>query len=165
MGGHAHGRCRQDRRRWPGTIALADAKLSLFHPLKFMLASPAEDAAEILRRLGPTVWLEDKYDGIRAQLHKGRQRTCGSTRATSTTSAASSPRSWRRRGRRSTGMAVLDGEILAFGTTTWSCPSSALQARLGRKSPSDAIRAEVPVIYVAFDLAGPGRGRRWRRRP
>ena len=47
------------RRRWP-----------LFHPLKFMLASPAEDAAEIMARLGPTVWVEDKYDGIRAQLHR-----------------------------------------------------------------------------------------------
>ena len=35
-----------------------------------MLASPAEDAAEILTRLGPTVWVEDKYDGIRAQLHR-----------------------------------------------------------------------------------------------
>ena len=35
-----------------------------------MLASPAEDAAEILDRLGPEVWVEDKYDGIRAQLHK-----------------------------------------------------------------------------------------------
>ena len=50
--------------------ALGDAALALFHPLKFMLASPAEDAAEIVTRLGPEVWVEDKYDGIRAQLHK-----------------------------------------------------------------------------------------------
>ena len=44
---------------------LDDAELALFHPLKFMLASPAEDAAEIITRLGPEVWVEDKYDGIR----------------------------------------------------------------------------------------------------
>jgi DNA ligase-1 len=49
---------------------LEGAELALFHPLKFMLASPAEDAAEILARLGPTVWVEDKYDGIRCQLHR-----------------------------------------------------------------------------------------------
>ncbi len=49
--------------------ALASAELALFHPLKFMLASPAEDADEIIRRLGDKVWVEDKYDGIRAQLH------------------------------------------------------------------------------------------------
>jgi len=50
--------------------ALETASLALFHPLKFMLASPAEDAAEILTRLGPVVWVEDKYDGIRCQLHR-----------------------------------------------------------------------------------------------
>jgi DNA ligase-1 len=49
---------------------LQGAALALFHPLKFMLASPAEDAAEIMTRLGPTVWVEDKYDGIRCQLHR-----------------------------------------------------------------------------------------------
>src|SRR5205085_7319729 len=52
------------------TGELARASLAMFHPLKFMLASPAEDAAEILARLGPTVWVEDKYDGIRCQLAK-----------------------------------------------------------------------------------------------
>jgi DNA ligase-1 len=31
-------------------------------------------------------------------------------------------------------------------------PFVALQKRLGRKAPSAAIRAEVPVVYVAFDL-------------
>jgi DNA ligase-1 len=46
------------------------ARLRLLHPIKFMLASPAENAAEIISRLGPTVWVEDKYDGIRAQLHR-----------------------------------------------------------------------------------------------
>jgi DNA ligase-1 len=39
-------------------------------------------------------------------------------------------------------------------------PFIALQTRLGRKAPSDAILAEVPVIYVAFDALalGPGGG-------
>ena len=37
-------------------------------------------------------------------------------------------------------------------------PFLALQARLGRKAPSDAILAEVPVIYVAFDVLAADRG-------
>src|SRR5207244_13067696 len=49
---------------------LDEASLALFNPIKFMLASPAEDAAEIVKRLGVPVWVEDKYDGIRAQLHR-----------------------------------------------------------------------------------------------
>ena len=74
---------------------LGEAEMELFRPLKFMLASPAEDANEILARLGPEVWVEDKYDGIRAQLHRQGTRSA-SIRATSTTSRASSPRSPRR---------------------------------------------------------------------
>ena len=45
-------------------------RLRRFQPIQLMLASPAEDAAEILARLGPVVWVEDKYDGIRVQLHR-----------------------------------------------------------------------------------------------
>ena len=37
-------------------------------------------------------------------------------------------------------------------------PFISLQARLGRKAPSDEIQAEVPVIYVAFDLLAVGDG-------
>ena len=40
-----------------------------FAPLRFMLASPVADAAEAVRRMGEEVWVEDKYDGIRCQLH------------------------------------------------------------------------------------------------
>ncbi len=39
-----------------------------------MLASPEPTAAAILERLGAPVWLEEKYDGIRCQLHKPEGR-------------------------------------------------------------------------------------------
>ncbi len=130
---------------------LGDAAMTLFHPLKFMLASPAEDAAEIMARLGPTVWVEDKYDGIRAQLH----RTGGEARIYSrdlhdisgqfpevVEGARELP--W---------AGILDGEILAWKDGV-VLPFLQLQARLGRKDPSPAIRARIPVIYVAWDVLG-----------
>jgi len=135
--------------------ALATASLALFHPLKFMLASPAEDAAEILTRLGPVVWVEDKYDGIRCQLHRqgsgpdsevrlySRDLHDISTQFPEIVDAAR-PLHWD---------GILDGEILAFRDGV-VLPFIALQARLGRKDPSAAVRAEVPVIYVAFDVLG-----------
>ena len=134
---------------------LGDAELALFHPLKFMLASPAEDADEIIRRLGPEVWVEDKYDGIRAQLHKhgtdirlySRDLHDVSNQFPEIVDAAR-PLAW-------TG--VIDGEILAYRDGL-VLPFISLQARLGRKAPSDAILAEVPVIYVAFDLLALGPG-------
>ena len=49
--------------------ALASASIALFHPLKFMLASPAVDAAAIHARLGPQVLVEEQSDGTGAPLH------------------------------------------------------------------------------------------------
>src|SRR5438270_126075 len=46
---------------------LAEAKMRLFHPLGFMLASPAESAEEALSYF-ENAFVEDKYDGIRAQV-------------------------------------------------------------------------------------------------
>ena len=134
---------------------LDGAELALFHPLKFMLASPAEDADEIIRRLGPEVWVEDKYDGIRAQLHKhgpdvrlySRDLHDISDQFPEIVEAA----------RELPWLGVIDGEILAYKDGL-VLPFISLQGRLGRKSPSEAIRAEVPVIYVAFDLLALGPG-------
>ena len=130
---------------------LADAQMTLFHPLKFMLASPAEDAAEIVKRLGPTVWVEDKYDGIRAQLHRRGSDVRLYSRDLHDISGqfpevveGARDLPW---------SGILDGEILAWKDGV-VLPFLQLQARLGRKNPSAKILAEVPVIYVAWDVLG-----------
>jgi DNA ligase 1 len=127
---------------------LGEAALALFHPLRFMLASPAEDAAEIMVRLGPVVWVEDKYDGIRAQLHRrGGEVRLFSRDLNEITGqfpeVADGARdlSW---------AGILDGEVLAWKDGV-VLPFLRLQSRLGRKSPSARIRADVPVIFVAWD--------------
>jgi len=59
-----------------GVEALRGAGLRPFVPVTCMLASPAQSADEIWERLGSNgaVWLEDKFDGIRAQFHKAGDR-------------------------------------------------------------------------------------------
>src|SRR5262249_17660690 len=48
---------------------LGEASLRVFRPVKFMLATPVESEVEIFENfLGP-FYVEDKYDGIRGQLH------------------------------------------------------------------------------------------------
>lgn len=128
--------------------ALDSASLTLFNPLKFMLASPAEDAAEIVRRLGPVVWVEDKYDGIRAQLHKRGEIVCLFSRDLHDISSgypeviqAARTMPWD---------GILDGELLGLKNGV-VLPFASLQTRVGRKTPSAAILDEVPVVYVAFD--------------
>jgi DNA ligase-1 len=138
--------------------ALDTARLALFRPLTCMLASPVADEAEALTRMSPPVWVEDKYDGIRAQLHKhgpevrlySRELRDISSQFPEVVRAASS-QPWD---------GVLDGEILAWRDGQ-ALPFLALQTRLGRKAPSASVQAEVPVIYVAFDalaLAVDGEG-------
>jgi DNA ligase-1 len=141
---------------------LADASLALFHPLKFMLASPAEDAAEIIGRLGPVVWVEDKYDGIRAQLHRSGGDVYLFSRDLHDISGqfpevvdGARDLPW---------AGILDGELLAWKDGV-VLPFLQLQARLGRKSPSARIREEVPVIYVAWDALALDTGGDGRVRP
>ena len=134
---------------------LDEASLALFHPIKFMLASPAEDADEIVRRLGVPVWVEDKYDGIRAQLHRDGDDVRLYSRDLHDISGQFPEVVEGAHGLGWNG--ILDGEILAYREGT-VMPFQSLQARLGRKSPSTAIREEVPVIYVAFDVLGLGSG-------
>jgi DNA ligase-1 len=48
---------------------LSLARFSLFTPIRPMLAEPARSAAEVIEQLGKCL-VEDKYDGIRLQVHK-----------------------------------------------------------------------------------------------
>ena len=134
---------------------LDSAELSLFHPLTCMLASPVADEAEALSRMPPPVWVEDKYDGIRAQLHKLGAEVRLYSRDLNDVSeqfpevlaaAAGSP--WE---------GILDGEVLAWRDGS-ALPFQQLQGRLGRKRPSQQIQADVPVIYVGFDVLALGDG-------
>ncbi|MBA3778859.1 MAG: ATP-dependent DNA ligase [Chloroflexi bacterium] len=134
---------------------LAEAELTLFRPLKSMLASPAADATEVLKRLGAPVWIEDKYDGIRSQLHKRGDEVRLYSRDLHDVSGqfpevveGARQLPWD---------GILDGELLAF-REGGALPFQMLQARLGRKKPPADLLASVPVIFVAFDLLGFGQG-------
>ena len=131
------------------------AELTMFRPLKSMLAYPVADEAEVLRRLGAPVWVEDKYDGIRAQLHKqGREVRIFSRDLNEVSKgypevvAAAAGLAWD---------GILDGELLAF-RDGMALPFIQLQARLGRKNPSRELQEQTPVIYVAFDALALGTG-------
>ena len=94
---------------------LADAKMRLFHPLGFMLASPAESAEQALSYFENAL-VEDKYDGIRAQAHcsGGEVRIFSRTRDEITESFPELPDAL-------SGLpqdAILDGEIVAWSYTT-----------------------------------------------
>jgi len=129
---------------------LAEAKMRMFHPLGFMLASPIESAKEGLSSFTDAA-VEDKYDGIRAQAHVsgGAVKFFSRTRDEITESFPELPDAL-------AGLAqdaILDGEIVAWDYAEQRArPFSVLQQRLGRKKVSDKMLREIPVAYLVFDL-------------
>jgi DNA ligase-1 len=140
-----------------------------FRPVKYMLASPEETAADIWKRalewhhaapLDPlphlempapniTVWVEDKYDGIRAQMHK-----VGSTVAIFSRDLKEITRTFEEladAARKLPEDFIVDGEIVAMRGDS-VLPYSELQKRLGRRESDLFLREQIPVQFVVFDL-------------
>ena len=146
---------------------LDEAHMRLFHPIGFMLASPAADAEEAFQYF-EHAQVEDKYDGIRAQAHCGGGSGVPAAPAVGTVGqgqvrlfsrtldevTASFPELV---GPLSgfSGDVILDGEIVAWKHTDdggHAMPFSEIQKRLGRKQVSEKLIREVPVAYVVFDV-------------
>lgn len=148
---------------------LANARMRLFHPIDFMLASPVDSAGDALAYF-EHVSVEDKYDGIRAQAHVGggEVRIFSRTRDEITSSFPELPPALAGL----PGTAIFDGEIIAWEFAKSSSgnasphadnaseplvfgramPFSKLQQRLGRKRVSEMLLRDVPVVYLVFDV-------------
>lgn len=150
------------RRAFAGT--LAEARMRLFHPLGFMLASPVDSPEEAIERFtgkeeadaaSVEAFLEDKYDGMRAQVHCGDLQQPGRVAIYSRNrddvtesfpdleeafASVQEP-------------LIFDGEILGWDLKTGrALPFAVLGQRIGRKRVSNEWRQQVPVVFMVFDL-------------
>ena len=175
---------------------LGEARMRLFHPLGFMLASPVDSVDEAIARFAQEIvaeklatlsgqpetasaadedvasltaepaegllreaQLEDKYDGMRAQLHGGSADEPGRVGLFSRNRedlSAAFPELIEAFAELPEAV-ILDGEILAWSPATDDAPAralpfSALQQRLGRKQVSRELRRARPVVFMAFDI-------------
>ncbi|MGH7946986.1 MAG: MBL fold metallo-hydrolase RNA specificity domain-containing protein, partial [Opitutaceae bacterium] len=124
-------------------------QLRVFNPLQFMLASPEPTAGAILERLAPPVWLEEKYDGIRCQLHKQGSRVELYSRDLKRITGQFPDLA--RAARSLKGDFIADGELLAWREGR-ALPFAELQKRLGRKGDDFFLGAEIPVSISFYDL-------------
>lgn len=220
------------KRAFEGT--LEEARMRLFHPLGFMLASPVETPEEAVERFGgKTVvtkqrkkkegrktdqedlagesaeirgalhsgtndeavrasgrddvclgldeevadpgrddvaggvkaerqieaFLEDKYDGMRAQVHcgdaeqPGRVAIYSRNREEVTESFPELEEAFAKVSPGQDGGLIFDGEILGWDLEqARALPFAVLGQRIGRKRVSNEWRQQVPVIFMAFDL-------------
>ena len=128
---------------------LQDIEMRLFHPLKFMLATPASDLADIERSMPPEFFVEDKFDGIRAQVHVQHERVAIYSRTLDEISGRF-PELHEPLRKLPTDV-IIDGEIItARGAEI--LPFSDLQKRLGRKTVGEDLLKEAPVVFVGWDL-------------
>jgi len=177
-------------RAFAGT--LGEARMRLFHPLGFMLASPVETPEEAVARFtakpakvekpkkrkkdeveeepaevaepdgdqpGVEAFLEDKYDGMRAQVHCGAAEAAGRV-AIYSRNREDITESFPDLVEAFTGVTtddgsglIFDGEILGWDYGTGQAlPFAILGQRIGRKRVGNEMRAQVPVVFMAFDL-------------
>jgi DNA ligase-1 len=129
--------------------ALGEAALHLGRPIRPMLATPVGDAEEVMRRVGEEAWIEDKYDGIRAQLHlrAGHPRLFSRDLKDVTVSFPEVSTAAAGLGHE----LLIDGELVPFREGA-VLDFAALQTRLGRVRPGAALLESVPVVLVAFDI-------------
>jgi DNA ligase-1 len=133
---------------------LTDISMRMFHPFKFMLATAAADLSDIARTMPEEFFVEDKFDGIRAQAHVTKERVAIYSRTLDEIShrfpELAPPLQQLETD------AIIDGEIVpARGDVI--LPFAELQKRLGRKLVSEALLADTPVIFVAYDLLYAGK--------
>src|SRR5438270_3928463 len=147
------------------------AELSIFRPIKSMLASPEPTAQAIWERFNveaassrleqketrpdaaSTLYVEDKFDGIRAQLHRNRERveifSRDLKRITDQFPEIAD------QAQKFTADLIIDGEIVAFEQGR-KLTFFDLQKRLGRKTEGADLfagaAADVPVAFISFDL-------------
>jgi DNA ligase 1 len=127
---------------------LAGLQIELFRPISVMLASPVDTAAELVDVFPSGALVEEKFDGIRAQVHKRGEtvemysRTLD--RVTEFPELAGPLR-------KVPGDFILDGEIIGWRDGR-AIPFTELQQRLGRKQIDLFTSTLVPVSFIAFDL-------------
>ncbi len=104
-------------------------------------------------------FLEDKYDGMRAQVHcgdagqPGRVAIYSRNREDVTASFPELEEAFARVRPKQDGALIFDGEILGWDLEAGrALPFAVLGTRIGRKKVSNEMRVRVPVIFMAFDL-------------
>lgn len=126
---------------------LASVETRLFHPMDFMLAKPLERLEDVA---DPSQWLiEDKFDGIRSQVHfdNGAVKIFSRGMEEVTHAFPEVADVWKL----IPGNGIVDGELLAWRDGR-ALNFNVLQQRIARKTVRTALLEQVPVIFMAYDL-------------
>ncbi|MET9363446.1 ATP-dependent DNA ligase [Streptomyces sp. NPDC006632] len=133
-----------------GPSALAAFRLDVGRPVLPMLAHSAKDVGEAIDRLGPCA-VEEKLDGIRAQVHKDGDTVRVFTRTLDEITARL-PEVAAAAAELAARSAVLDGEVIALGPDGRPRSFQDIAGRVGSRLDVAGARDRVPLSPVFFDL-------------
>ena len=125
---------------------LSSIEARLFHPMEFMLAKPLERMNDLA---DPADWyIEDKYDGVRSQVHfaEGQVRIYSRGLEEVTAQFPEIEKAFCTL----PGTGLIDGEILAWKDGR-ALNFNVLQQRLARKRVRATLTIEVPVVFMGYD--------------
>ncbi len=135
-----------------GVEELREVSISLFRPVKPMLAEMAYTVDEVLERLKGPVAFEYKFDGARVQIHKKGDRVRVFTRRLSevTDSLMDIVELIKREAK--IGSAIFDGEAVALDSSGKPLPFQELMRRFKRKREVEPLKMRIPLKLFIFDI-------------
>lgn len=128
---------------------LSNIAMNPFNPIQVMLPTAQATSTDILARMGNHLYVEDKYDGIRCQLHKVNSKVKLFSRDMKETTnqfpeivdyALQIDHDM-----------ILDGEVIGYKNEEL-LRFFLLQQRLGRKKISDDMLQKIPLVMFVYDI-------------
>ena len=135
-----------------GVSRLRAVSLTLFRPVKPMLAEMAYSVEEALQEGGAPLAFEYKFDGARVQVHKKGQGVRVFSRRLSDVTESLPDVVSLVRGSATAQACVFDGEVIAVNGEDRPLPFQDLMRRFRRKRGVERAREEVPVRLYLFDI-------------
>jgi DNA ligase-1 len=135
-----------------GAEGLGKTGLTLFRPVKPMLAEMAQSAGDVFDAMKGPFALEYKLDGVRVQVHKKKESIrLFSRNLTDITDSLSEVVDEIRRTLAGKD-AILEGEVIAVDREGRPLPFQVLGRRLGRVRDIEKLMREIPVRLSLFDI-------------
>lgn len=135
-----------------GKEALEQVNISLFRPVRLMMAEMAHEISEVLSEHESGTAFEFKFDGARIQIHKkGQEIRIFSRRLTDVTESLPDLVETVQRTIQAD-EALIDGEVVAIASDMKPLPFQELMRRFRREREITRIAREIPLRLHLFDI-------------
>ena len=135
-----------------GEEVLQSVTMTVFNPIRPMLASPSDSVAEALQETGVPAGVEIKYDGARVQVHKEGPSVRIFSRRLSDVTASLRDVAHKVSSEVDSHRVLSEGEVVAVDAEGRPLPFQDLMRRFGRIRDIGKAVSKIPVVLRLFDV-------------